>query len=62
MTTLEALDRVLAYLADEQEDYDGRPPGERAGHIWEAVQVLARFRQELREGRPEGLTPPPHYP
>ena len=41
-----ALDRVISYLAHEQDDYEESKPARRRNHIWKAVQVLMRHRTE----------------
>src|ERR1051325_8324976 len=41
-----ALDRVISYLAHEQDDYDESKPAQRRNHIWRAGQVLMRPRSE----------------
>jgi hypothetical protein len=38
---VEALGRVLEYLADEEEHFEACEPRERTGHIWTDVQTLA---------------------
>jgi hypothetical protein len=42
-----ALDRVIGYFEDEQEDYELSDPARRQKHIWTAVQVLIRHRDDL---------------
>ena len=46
---IEALDRVIAYLDGEREDYQTRTSSERQNHIWTAVRVLIEHRAELAD-------------
>ena len=42
-----ALDRVIDYLHEEQEDYESSAPSRRQNHIWMAVRVLIQHRADL---------------
>ena len=44
-----ALDRVIGYFADEQEDYEASTPARRRNHIWNAVRVLIQHRANAPE-------------
>lgn len=43
-----ALRNVLEYMADEEEDYDGRSSEEKTGHIYEHVKVLKKLLETTR--------------
>jgi hypothetical protein len=39
----EAIDRVVDYLYEEEENYENRSADERANHIWNSVRILRDF-------------------
>jgi hypothetical protein len=47
VTVIEALDKVIGYLHEEQDDYEDTHASERQNHIWNAVHVLMRHRADL---------------
>ena len=40
---------VIGYLHEEEEDYECSSRSRRRNHIWRAVKVLMRYREEQRE-------------
>jgi hypothetical protein len=48
MTFDQALDRVIGYLGDEADHFEECSPRERRDHIWLAVKVLMRHRNQAR--------------
>jgi hypothetical protein len=46
---IEAIDRTVGYLEDEEEDYELSDPERRRGHIWGALRVLIEHRADLAD-------------
>jgi hypothetical protein len=57
VTVIEALDKVIGYLHEEQDDYEDTHASERQNHIWNAVHVLMRHRADLSNPPAGGRLP-----